>query len=103
MPGGGDWLSIRADGVGELDVRVVLQTDDDALIYMHYPGVLYFPPQTKARIKAGEAVEDSAYYMRSTPRFETGDDRYDWLNRILSVGVGRRTESGVAYEVYEVL
>ena len=34
LPGGGDWLLLRADGALQLDVRVTLKTDDDALIYM---------------------------------------------------------------------
>jgi hypothetical protein len=31
-PGGDDWLLRRPEGAASLDVRVTLQTDDDALI-----------------------------------------------------------------------
>src|SRR5690349_21071215 len=34
LPGGGDWTLLRSDGVLELDLRITLQTDDGALIYM---------------------------------------------------------------------
>ena len=35
-PGGGDWLTVRTDGFGILDVRATLESDDGALIYMAY-------------------------------------------------------------------
>ena len=38
LPGGGDWLLLRADGVLELDLRITLETDDHALIYMTFQG-----------------------------------------------------------------
>jgi hypothetical protein len=33
LPVGGDWLTIRPDGVGILDVRATFETNDGALIY----------------------------------------------------------------------
>jgi hypothetical protein len=38
LPVGGDWLTIRRDGVGILDVRATLQTHDGALIYVSCGG-----------------------------------------------------------------
>ena len=31
LPGGGDWQTIRDDGVAELEARYTLRTDDGAL------------------------------------------------------------------------
>ena len=31
LPGGGDWLTVRTDGVGILDVRGTLESDDGAI------------------------------------------------------------------------
>ena len=103
LPGGGDWLRIRADSVGELDVRITLRTDDDALIYMHYGGLLHFPEAARVKMRAGQTIGPSEYYLRSTPVFETGAEPYAWLNRTLAVGVGRRTRDGVAYRVHAIL
>ena len=36
------------------------------------------------------------------PRFETGDDRYAWLNRPTFVARGRVTKDGLEYEVCRV-
>jgi hypothetical protein len=104
LPGGGDWLLVRPDGASELDVRTTLQTDDGHLIYMSYRGILYRPPAVMERMRQGERdIDPSEYYCRTTPVFETGSEKYDWLNRIISVGVGRSTQTGVAYTVYAIL
>src|SRR3954471_8026005 len=36
---GGDWVVMRPDGSLKLDVRLVLQTDDGALVFMTYSGI----------------------------------------------------------------
>jgi Protein of unknown function (DUF3237) len=37
-PVGADWLTIRRDGIGVLDVRATMETTEDALIYLSYFG-----------------------------------------------------------------
>src|SRR5213078_1741069 len=36
---GGDWLTVRRDGVVMLDVRGTIHTNDGALIYVTYNGI----------------------------------------------------------------
>ena len=55
------------------------------------------------RIAAGEEVDPSEYYLRNMPNFETASATYDWLNRIVAVGVGRRLPDHAAYDVFEIL
>lgn len=50
----------------------------------------------------GEAVDPSEYYFRTTPFFETAADKYAWPNKLVTVGVGRRTRTGVVYRVYAI-
>lgn len=102
LPGGGDWVLERADGTRRLDVRITLRADDGHLIYASYGGLFSGAPDVMRRIVAGEPVEPSEYYFRVTPLFETGSERYAWLNRIVAIGVGRRTPTQVAYTVYAV-
>ncbi len=103
LPGGMDQKIFRADGAMNPNVRLVLKADDNALIYMHYTGVRYGAPEVMRRIAEGEEVDPSQYYLRSTPYFETAAERYDWLNRIVAVGVGRRMPDHAAYDVFEIL
>lgn len=100
---GSDLLLTRADGAYQQDVRLVLRTDDDALILMTYRGVRHSSAEVAARIAAGETVEPSEYYLRTAPFFETAASRYAWLNTIVSVGVGERIPNGARYAVFEIL
>lgn len=99
----GDWLLQRNDGVTVLDVRVLLRTDDGEHIYMAYRGVRHGPAEVMARLAAGELVDPATYYFRIAPVFETAAKKYEWLNKIVAVGTGRREPSGPIYTVEEVL
>ena len=92
LPGGGDWIVRRPDGASQLNVRVTLKTDDDQLIYLTYGGILYAPPG-----------QQGALYWRTTPVFETGAAKYEWLTRIVCVGVGRRVPGKAAYRIFQIL
>ena len=56
-----------------------------------------------AALARGEAVDPQSYYMRTTPRFETGDPRHAWLNRTLFVATGARLPDAVRLSVFEIL
>lgn len=83
----GDWVTLRDDGSFRLDVRITLVTDDDAVILCTYNGV-------------GQGDETGAMTLKTAPTFETGDERYQWLNRVQAVGFGHVDETGVHYDVY---
>jgi Protein of unknown function (DUF3237) len=102
LPGGADWQLIRPDGVADLDARYTLETSDGALIYVRNRGYRHGSPEVIRKLASGEAVDPSLYYMRTTPRFETGDPRYAWLNRVICVASGARRRTAVDLEVFEV-
>jgi hypothetical protein len=93
---------VRPDGVGELDVRLAVQTDDGALIYITYRGYLSNVPELMPRWAAGENISREEYYFVSTPVFETSAARYTWLQTVVAVGIGELIQGGVAYDVYAV-
>jgi hypothetical protein len=103
LPGGGDWLLLRHDDTLQLDVRLILQTDDKQLIYMTYKGFRHGPKDVIDRVNRGESVDSSLYYFRTTPYFETSSQKYDWINRICSIATGERSATGPTYTVYQVL
>jgi uncharacterized protein DUF3237 len=102
LPGGADWQIVRADGVSQLEARYTLETDDGALVYVHNTGLRHGSPEVLARLSAGEPVDPSLYYMRTTPTFETGAVKYAWLNRVVSIATGARLANAVELEVFEV-
>ena len=103
LEGGSDWQTVRSDGATTLDVRLTLKTHDGALICMTYRGLRHGTPEVLARIDKGEAVDPASYYFRTNPLFETADARYDWINRIVAVGIGHRRADGPIYSIFEVL
>lgn len=101
MPTGGDWV-LSNDGVIRLDVRATLQTDDGAYVYVQYFGIKR-PEEGKAAAEPGGATEYGQEYFMTSPRFETGDERYAWLNGLVTVAEGKAIPGGVAYRVYAVV
>jgi hypothetical protein len=89
---GADWLIVGPEGTGSIDIRVALRTDDGATIFVHYNG----------RLDASRGLQlPMTIYV--APRFETGDERYAWLNRIQAIGKGIIHEDfSLDYEWYEV-
>lgn len=103
LEGGNDWQTVRSDGATTLDVRLVLKTTDDALIGMSYRGIRHGSAEILARLDRGEAVDPSGYYFRTHAQFETAAAKYDWMNRIIAVGIGARQTAAVVYSMFEVL
>jgi hypothetical protein len=104
LTGGGDWALVDADGWTRLDVRGQCRTDDGALLYFSYRGLVE-PTEAVARAVAsqGETSFDDQYF-RISLQVETGDARYAWLTRSALIGRGRICSGpGVAYEVFRVL
>jgi len=82
-----DWPLVRADGSLVLDVRVNLRTDDGADIFVTYNGI-------------GVPRAEGGHDIRTAPLFQTGDERYAWLNNVQAVGIGATTDGGVEYRIY---
>ena len=99
---GADWQTIYADGSADLDTRYAFETDDGALIEIVNKGVRHGPPEVVARLARGEDVDPSDYYMRTYARLETGDPRYDWVNRMIFVGTGGRWAAQVRVSLFTV-
>ncbi|KAJ0114557.1 hypothetical protein J7T55_004801 [Diaporthe amygdali] len=78
--GGGDAGLVDANGAFNPDVVYVLQTSDGCNILVrekgHAPNLLLL--------------------------FETGSDKYDWLNSVVAYGKGSQSQSGVSLDVWQV-
>lgn len=85
---GGDWVTLRTDGSIKLDVRVLLHTEDGAGIFMRYEGI--------------GVRGDGRLNLVTAPLFETGDERYAWLNTTQAVGTGYSANDVVTYDIFAV-
>lgn len=82
-----DWFTI-VGSVGTLDVRGTFETDDGAIVYVEYRG------------RTDTSKPGAPVY--ATPVFETGDERYAWLNAIQAVGKGILDGSQLHYDWFEL-
>ena len=103
---GADWIRIRPDGVGVLDVRFCLETHDDALQYVYWQGRFWAAPEDAEYALDVTKADDPAgawrYYFRTAPHFETSDPRYAWLNNIIAVSKSRTGDGGPIHRVFAV-
>ena len=100
LPGGGDWFVGRPDGIGILDVRMTIETDDGGLIYVAYSGVGDLGEDGYEKALRGELPP--VLQLRTAPRFVTAHPDYEWINRLQCVGIGEAVtgELRVAYDIY---
>jgi len=102
VSGGADWVVHRPDSVMSVDVRLTLNTIDDAAIYLAYTGRFLAAPEAMARFGRGAQLDAAEYSLTVSAKFECGDARYAWLNNVVAVGVGQQTPTGVIYQIFEV-
>lgn len=84
---GGDWMCIRPDGIGMVDIRVTYELADRALIYDRAGGVFDLGPDGYAKVAAGQFTGTPPFY--ATPTFVTAHPDWKWLNRCQGFGIGR--------------
>lgn len=100
LPGGADWLTVNHEGVALLDARYAIETDDGALVEVIDQGYRHGPEAIMKAMAAGEAVSPDDYYMRSSVRLESGAPAYGYVNRMVFVGRGAKTPTGVQIDIY---
>jgi hypothetical protein len=103
LAGGGDWQSIHPDGLTEINARYSLKANDGTVIAVTNPGVRVAAPEVIARLAAGEDVDPTLYYFRTTPNFQVQPGVHDWLRRHVFVARGIRKPDHVVIEFFAVL
>jgi len=99
---GADWQTVFDDGLSELDTRYAMETLDGAVIEIINYGYRFGPPEVLEALARGDDVPHDAYSMRTMAKLETGDSRYDWVNRTLFVGTGARLAQAVTVSLYAI-
>ncbi len=89
-----------------MHAKYTLRTNDNALIYIENKGIRWSrpgKPDVLAQLAQGKTVDPADYYFRTTPQFETGAQKYLWLNNIIAVCSGMRLADKAIIDFYEVL
>jgi hypothetical protein len=103
LPGGGDWVVAGTDGIGRVDVRVSIRTHDGELIFLTNTGVIHLSHEQLERLGSGGHIRWDEAYIRTCPLFETGSEKYAWLNGTVTIAVNELAPGRVYYRVYRVL
>ena len=109
----GEKLSGRIEGAGpgctltrppdrnDIQVKLLLRTDDGENIFLSSEGTLLLDPAVEKRIVAGEDVPPTDYYYRLHLTFDTGSAKYGWLNgRYCFAIAGIKDWSTICYDAY---
>ena len=84
-----DWGTVSDNGkLMSLDVRFTLKTDDGEFIYVEYGG--------RGNLETG--------LLGTAPTFQTGSEKYSWLNNIQGVAAGQvnLVTGELVYHLYEL-
>ena len=104
MPGGADWQTVRQDGTADLYATYSLQTEDGYVIFIENRGLRTAPKEVLDRLRNGEDVPASEYYMRTSATFEVDEtSKYSWLNKAVVISTGMRKANSVILSFFKVL
>jgi hypothetical protein len=98
----GDWYRNLPSGVGRVDVRLVIQTDDNQIIYATYNGVQQCSKEATVKLLNNELVKGDDCYFITAPTFETSSEKYGWLNAVQTVGKMVELQRGnhIKYDIF---
>jgi hypothetical protein len=102
LTGGGDWQVILPGGLTSIEARYFIKASDGTVIEVTNPGVRTAAPEVIEKLAKGEAVDPSAYYFRTTPRFVVKDGPHGWMRRKVFVARGIRKPDSVVIDFYTV-
>lgn len=102
---GGDYMLVGDDGFSRVDVHTLFETNDGAKIYVQYLGLLEMTEGIRKVLAGGSTPTqfgDQHFFV--TPRMETGDERYAWVNHSTFLAQGRIVPGvRIEFRVYRVV
>jgi xanthine dehydrogenase YagT iron-sulfur-binding subunit len=102
LSGAADFMRIREDGIGIVNVTELLQTRTGARLFCSYGGIFDLGADGYARALRGEFDPLPPFVV--TPTYVTADEGLTWLNRVQCISVGRVDLKAlrIEYDVYVV-
>jgi hypothetical protein len=99
-PGGADFVTMRRDGVGVLDIRGTIETHDGAVIYVIGSGLTYTSEDAYERAMKKDLP--ASVPLRAALHLATVHPGYLWVNRLQFVEIGEmvRARGEVHVDLY---
>lgn len=102
LPGGADWVIFRNDGVMKIDVRLCLETNHGAHIYLSYEGLFVADAEALKALASGAELAPESYDLSVVARLETGDESLRWLEDAIVVGTGKQSGFNPTYDFFVI-
>ncbi|MBV7379602.1 DUF3237 domain-containing protein [Maritimibacter sp. DP4N28-5] len=102
LPGGSDWPLIEPDGTSRIEARYTIEADDGTLIYVVNKGLRVSSDDVRLRLRAGEVVDPSEFYMRAVPVFDAPIGPHRWLSEAVFVCSLAPRGQTIVIDVYRV-
>ncbi|MEF2979376.1 DUF3237 domain-containing protein [Subtercola sp. YIM 133946] len=102
LPGGADFQVLRSSTLTELEARYAVETSDGDRIYVENFGLRSGSQEDITRIVAGQTVDPSKIYFRSSPRLSSPAPRWAWLASRILVARGERRPESVRLYIFVV-
>ena len=100
-----DFARVRPDGILEPEVKLIITTDDEALIRVNYVGIVDMGAEGYARMQRGERA-GTVFHPRTAVRMLSSAPAYDWVNRSQFIGIGyldyAAGTGSINYDIYEL-
>ena len=88
------------------DAKQTIETDDGALIYISYNGVVRRTDDSLAKRQRGEEINSNEMYLVTAPTMRTSSEKFGWLNHVHCIGKMTRSKTGegamVEYDIFVV-
>ena len=102
-PLGADWSKLYPNGIIQVDVRAMIETDDGASINLFYKGRLDLGSE-EAAVEYSNGKFPPKMAFEVMPVMDTDDERYAWVNNCCCYAIGRVDFTAdpivVQYDVY---
>lgn len=85
LPGGSDWPVIAPDGTSRIEARYTIEAEDGTPIYVVNKGLRVSSDDVRTRLRSGETVDPSEFYMRAAPVFDAPSGPHRWLTERLFI------------------
>lgn len=97
-----DYMLVRRDGMGLIDIRATLETKDAARLLVHEVGLVDFGQSGYQSLLSGDY--EGRPRLQTYMRLLTEAPRYTWVNRVsfLAIGEANMKELRLQYDLFAV-
>lgn len=100
---GAGYTLTRPPDRNDIQIKLLLKTDDGENIFMSSEGTLFLDPSLERSLIAGEFISSTEYYYRVHLTFDTGSNKYRWLNGKCCFAIaGIKDWSTICYDAYMI-